>query len=228
MKKILIVEDEEITSIALETYLVSIGFIVTDCVNCANQAHDSIQRQKPDLVITDVMLIGQKTGTELARELYQKYQLPIVFLTAFCDDEILELAKQSNPVGYILKPYKEDELKAILTLALHRLESKVSQKCTTIVSIDKYLYDEQKKTLSLDNQPISLGVRSEILLEVLLKNRNQVVTYETLIFAIWGDSDYNNLDRLRHLVGRLKQKLDLNSIYSIKNIGYVFREELKT
>lgn len=225
MKKILIIEDEEITSMALEELVISLGYEVTDCVNNALDALKSAKENKPDLIISDIMIQGAVSGCEVSKEIYRDYNIPIIFLTAYFDDDILEYAKESNPFAYIIKPYKDKEIEATLKLAFHK---NISNNYKDIVkngkiNIGNYFYDQDEKKLFLENTHITISKKSLKLLDLLSKHQNNTVSYEILINYIYGDDKNNSLDNLRHIVKRLKQKLQIDDIKSVKNIGYVLK-----
>ena len=218
MYKILIIEDEEITAIALETLLISLGYEVTDCVNSAKETYKSLEKEMPDLIISDVMIQGGVSGCELSKELYLKYKIPVIFLTAYCDDEILQYAIDTNACGYIVKPYKDYEIKATVKLALQNV-LKIKQD-KAFVKCEEYIFYIETKKIFKNGVEIKIGKKSVKLLEILIKNKNNTVSYEMLINEIWERDDEKNLNNLRQLVKRTKQKLGLSSLNSTKNIGY--------
>lgn len=224
MYKILIIEDEEITAFALEELLISLNYIVTDCVNNATDALKSVKSNVPDLIISDIMIKGNISGCEVSAKIYQKYNIPIIFLTAYFDDEILEYAKQSNPLAYIVKPYKEEEIKATLKLAFYK-EDTINTNIIEdeIIKIDKYFFDIKKQQLFLDDSIIRLGGKSLKLLTILAKQKNQCVSYDNILVNLYDEIDGQSLDKLRHLIRRLKEKLKINSIKSEKQVGYILK-----
>lgn len=216
MYKILIVEDEEVTAFALTTLLESLGYEVTDSVNNAQDALKSIADNPPDLMISDIMIKGSVSGSELAKKVYLKYKLPIIFLTAYCDDEMIQYAIDANACGYIMKPYKEHEIKAMISLAIHKLKEK--DNICNLVRFEGYSFDLNTNKLYKDDQEIKLGKKSIKLLKVLTKN--DTASFDTLINELWDYDDEKSIDKLRQLVKRTKEKLNITAIESIKNIGY--------
>jgi len=221
MKKILILEDEEITAMILEEFLRSIGYYISGCVNSAKDAYKSIKEDRPDLILCDIMIKGSISGSEFARDVYHKYNIPIIFLTAFCDDETIAYAKESNAYGYIVKPYKENELKATIAIVFNNIKNEVL--LSDKIEFDNYSYDIRYDRFYENDVEMNLGKKTSELLKLLLKNRNDIVSYETIINTIYENSDENALDKLRHLVKRTKEKLEINSLTSVKNVGYTLR-----
>jgi len=118
--KILIVEDERITAEDLKNTLENMGYEVTGMASSADTFYKSLQAVMPDLVLMDIYLKGKKDGIELATEVKEKYQLPVIYLTAYSDTNILDRAKITEPFGYILKPFQERELHSNIEMALHK------------------------------------------------------------------------------------------------------------
>jgi len=158
MKKILILEDEEITAMALEEYLESVGYNIIDSVNSAKDAYESIKKYRPDLILCDIMIKGGVSGSEFARDVHYKYNIPVIFLTAICDDETIAYAKEANAYGYIIKPYKENELKATIEITLNNIKNEVIS--GNIIEFGEYSYDLRYGKFYKDNVEIRLGSKS--------------------------------------------------------------------
>jgi len=117
-KNILIVEDESLVAIDLRQSLNRMGYGVTATVQSGENALESIISNPPDLVLMDIGLKGDMNGIEAARSIHKQHGLPIIFLTAFTDDETLKKATETEPYGYLDKPYQERELKTSIEVAL--------------------------------------------------------------------------------------------------------------
>jgi len=125
--KILIVEDEGIVSLDLEDSLQSSGYLVTDAVDSGESALASIQRARPDIVLMDITLRGAMDGIEAASIIREQYGIPLIYMTAHADEATLRRAKVTTPYGYILKPIRESELKAMIEIAYSRYEAEQSR-----------------------------------------------------------------------------------------------------
>lgn len=117
-KRILIVEDNLISSTALEMIIEADGFESIGKFDSADDLLDVCKAQKPDLILLDIMLNGTKNGIEAAVDLRKELNIPILFLTALSDSESLEAIKKINNSAATFKPYAEDailrEMKSIL------------------------------------------------------------------------------------------------------------------
>jgi DNA-binding NtrC family response regulator len=119
MKKILIVEDESLVGHHLKLILTSAGYKVTGISESVNEALTSIDEQKPDLVLLDIHLKGVLNGIDLARKLTER-NMAFVYLTANFQGTLLEEAKSTMPFGFIVKPFREDDLLTTLDVAFYR------------------------------------------------------------------------------------------------------------
>jgi two-component system, sensor histidine kinase and response regulator len=118
--QILIVEDEPIVAADLRVRLELLGCQVAGSVPSGEKAVVMAGQCRPDLVLMDIRLEGRMDGIEAAQEIRRQWRLPVVYLTAYADDTTLERAKVTEPFGYILKPFKERELKTVIEMALYK------------------------------------------------------------------------------------------------------------
>ncbi|QDZ39227.1 response regulator [Euhalothece natronophila Z-M001] len=121
--KILIVEDEAVVSLDINRRLEKMGYEVVGRVASGEEAIELVKTNPPNLVLMDINLQGEIDGIDTATQLYQEYNLPVIYLTAYAGDSTLERAKESKPYGYILKPFKERELHAAIEVAISRHET---------------------------------------------------------------------------------------------------------
>lgn len=124
--KILIVEDDEIVAIDISTRLEKLGFYdVVGITATGEEAVSMTEKIRPDLVLMDIVLKDKMDGIEAAGLIRSRFNIPIVYLTAFADERLLKRAKITEPFGYILKPFKERELHTTIEMALykHRAEA---------------------------------------------------------------------------------------------------------
>jgi signal transduction histidine kinase len=120
---ILVVEDESIIALDIETSLRQAGYGIVGMAASGEEAIAIVQHQRPDLVLMDIRLQGHLDGVETADCLKQQYQLPVVFLTAHADPSTLERAKAIQPFGYLIKPFVDQELVTTVEIALARYQA---------------------------------------------------------------------------------------------------------
>jgi len=115
---VLVVEDEALVASHLEACLKGFGYGVR-CASSGEEALELACRAAPHLALMDIRLAGDLDGIQTAVEL-RRLGIPSIFLTAYADEEILERAKKAEPLGYLVKPFRERELRATLEMALRR------------------------------------------------------------------------------------------------------------
>lgn len=118
--KILVVEDERVVATDIEDCLNKLGYAVVGAAASGPGAIRCAVETAPDLVLMDIKLKGAMDGVDAAGELHGRLGIPVVFLTAYADGEILERAKKASPSGYVLKPFDERALRSAVELALDR------------------------------------------------------------------------------------------------------------
>lgn len=127
-EKILVVEDERIIATDIKDCLEKSGYTVPAVAAYGEQAITKVAEFKPDLVLMDVMLKGDMTGVEAAEEIVTRFNIPVVYLTAYSDQTTLEKAKVTQPFGYILKPFEETQLITTIEIAINRHQAEVAMR----------------------------------------------------------------------------------------------------
>ncbi len=118
--KILIVEDECIVASHIAETLKDLGYQITDMVTSGEMALQSVGKDQPDLILMDIVLGGEMTGTQTAEEINARIDVPVIFLTAYSDKKTVANAKAVGPFGYIVKPFKEKDLNSSIQVALEK------------------------------------------------------------------------------------------------------------
>ena len=119
-EQILIVEDEALVARCLQGELESLGYEVPAIASSCAEAVAQAEATHPDLVLMDIVLKGPQDGIEAARQIRGRFDIPVVYLSAFGDESTLQRAAVTEPHGYLLKPYEERELRTTIETALHR------------------------------------------------------------------------------------------------------------
>ncbi|MBW4641694.1 MAG: response regulator [Goleter apudmare HA4340-LM2] len=124
-EKILIVEDERIIAFDIKNCLENSGYTVVGIAVSGEKAIENTADFHPDLVLIDVMLKGQMSGIDAAREIGYRFNIPVVYLTAYSDESNLQKVKMTQPYGYILKPFIEPQLITTIEIALSKHQSEM-------------------------------------------------------------------------------------------------------
>jgi len=118
--KIMIVEDEWTVAEEIKMVLQSFGYTVTSMSSSGEEAIQNAEKDKPDLVLMDIVLEGEMDGIQAANEIRSCFNIPIIFLTAYTDEKILERASITEPFGYIVKPFLNEDLKIAIEIAMYK------------------------------------------------------------------------------------------------------------
>ena len=118
--KILIVDDEVVVAEDIRRQLRALGYLVVGVVASGDEAVRLAGEHRPDLVLMDIKLKGPMDGIDAARTIQSRYGTPVIYLTAFSDEETLERARETLPLAYLIKPFVRSDLRAALELALFR------------------------------------------------------------------------------------------------------------
>ncbi|MBU1668382.1 response regulator [bacterium] len=216
---ILIVEDEAIVALEIKRSILKMGFNVSDFVSNYEDALISVREKRPDIVLLDINLKNSKDGIEIAKEIKKIADIPIIYLTAFSDDKTITRAVQTNPIGYLVKPFKREDLKSTLQLSIYKINS---TKCveSSLNSIGHgYSYDTINHNLFFKEHPIKLSQKERILLEMLIEAKGNIIPFAILENHIWNGSSVSD-SALRTLLYRLRGKLDYTLIETVPSFGF--------
>jgi len=122
--RIMVVEDEAIVAADIQDRLRALGYDVIGPIDNGTEAIQKAVEMRPDVVLMDVMLKGEMMGTEAARQIRDELRLPVIYLTANSNESTFMKARDTEPFGFILKPFEEAALRANIEIALykHKLE----------------------------------------------------------------------------------------------------------
>jgi len=174
--RVLVVEDEAIVAMETAKSLQNLGYEVISTVNSGDVAIKKAEDENPDIILMDIRIQGDKDGIETAEIIRNKYGIPVIYTTAYSDDERIERAKQTIPFGYIIKPTQERDLKVTLEMALYvsRVESERIKTNLKLKESEKQL-KERLKELSCMYQIASLIERFGNDIEKILKGTLEII-----------------------------------------------------
>jgi putative two-component system response regulator len=116
----MVVEDEWIVADQLCNNLKDLGYMVCSTASTGDEAIRNVKEDKPDLILMDIILKNKMDGIEAAERITSQFNIPVIYLTAYTNQEYIERAKQTKPFGYLVKPFKQMELYANIEMALHK------------------------------------------------------------------------------------------------------------
>ena len=135
--KILIVEDESIVAEDIQNSLKSLGYYVSNIITSGEGVFKEVKNNPPDIILMDIVLKGQLSGIDVAEKIKEKFEIPVIYLTAYANMQTLQKAKLTEPYGYMVKPFNIKELQSTLEMALYksRMEKKLKRRNIWISSV---------------------------------------------------------------------------------------------
>ena len=127
--KVLVVEDDQLMVFDLEEKLARMNFTVVGTAESGSEAVAKTRRTRPDIILMDIVIAGDIDGIETAERIHEIMDCPIIFISAFSDEKIMQRAKSSAPFAYLLKPFHEGELKFTIETAFfkHKYEKQLKE-----------------------------------------------------------------------------------------------------
>ena len=122
------VEDEAIVAMDIQNCLKNMGYAVTNVTSTGEQAIDKAAMTRPDLVLMDINLAGDMDGIAAAKEIRRRFNIPVIFLTSYADEDTLRRAKATEQSGYILKPFDDAELRAVVERAIQKHKTEIARR----------------------------------------------------------------------------------------------------
>lgn len=120
--RLIVVEDERIIAMSLERELCALGYEICGTAATGEAAVEAAERTRPDAVLMDIRLSGDLDGTQAAYLIWTRFQIPVIYLTAYADADTLAEVKRTEAYGYVMKPYEPQEVHAAIQIALERRE----------------------------------------------------------------------------------------------------------
>ena len=224
--KILLVEDDLNLGLIISDHLKSDGYAVSLC----NNGVEAMQRFNEDqfhLCIFDVML-PRKDGFTLTRDIRKtNSEIPILFLSARGMTEDKVEGFNAGGDDYLSKPFSIEELQLRIKALLKRVNIKVDEKEQTNYALGIFVFDTENQTLVLKDQVKTLTKKEVQILKLLFKYKNQVVSREVILNAVWGQNDYFVGRSLDVFITKLRKYLREDPKILISNIhGVGFKFEI--
>ena len=222
MQRILIVEDDIIICGGVKIFLESKGY-KADCVYSLAQAERALASSY-SLIILDINL-PDGSGLDLCSRIHKERHVPVIFLSADDTDEDMIKGFKAGCDDYIAKPFSTELLNQRIMAVLRRTEQGINN---DLFQYKDMSVDFDKMQVLVNNNLVKLSVTEYKLLELLIKNKGQVMTRETIIERIWGcDESFIDGNTLNVHVRRLRQKLepddkDPQYIRTVFGIGYTY------
>lgn len=233
MPKIVLVEDDENLAFMIADSMESQGFEVAS-FKSAEEGLRKFVRIKPDIVLTDVNLWGKMDGFELARQIRELCNVPIIFITSRAQATDLKAGFEIGNVDYLKKPFGLNEL----YLRIHELLSRTSietNPAPTETTIGRYFFSFEGQSLRIGREIIHLNPSETKILDILLQRKNEAVskqdiTREFVSSTKGKDKEVLSEGTLYNCITLLREKLSKDkqvSLKSIPRVGYILRVRKK-
>lgn len=199
-KKILIVEDDRTTALIEKLYLEELGYQITKIVANGEQAIEMTGKLKPDLVLMDIKLGKGMDGIDAGEVINKEFGIPVVLVTAYTDEELLERAMLTKFAGYINKPIREKDLQATIEIALSKIKKLPNQQQK---KTDIKIEDVLRRIYNLTPAEARLAVKllEYPQLKIVAKMLNiKLSTVRTHLKRIYKKTNTNSLPVLIHKI----------------------------
>jgi two-component system KDP operon response regulator KdpE len=221
---VLVVDDDHKILRLLRIELTAQGFAVS-MAERGDDALQAVQRQRPDLVVLDIIMPGLD-GLAVLKSLRETSGVPVILLTAKGTDSDKIMGLELGADDYIPKPFNPEELTARVRAVLRRSQSRESPTSGTRLECGNIVIDLARRTVFVEGSPVVLSRTEWQLLQQLCANAGRVMLHEDLLTRTWGPEYRNDLQYLRVWISRLRQKLEANPaepryIRTVQGIGYI-------
>jgi len=220
-KTVFIVEDDLLSAEYLKEILIKENYDVLDIVDTGEEAVQKCKTIQPDMLLMDIMLKGQMSGSEAAVEIKHFHpECKIIFLTAYAEPEMVDYAARSQACAYLMKPYREKEILATINVILMQdTVPLVAEKDRNLIQLkNDFFFDSQHKRLYEGHKEIPLSSKKLKLIELLAKNKNHTVSNEQICMYVWGEMKSNST--LRSLIHRFRSVIGEDIITNNNGVGY--------
>ncbi|MBA4548072.1 response regulator transcription factor [Thermoactinomyces intermedius] len=229
--KIYVVEDEKPIADIIQFNLEKEGYSV-ECIHDGSEAIQKALSSPPDLMLLDLMLPGAD-GIEVCRQVRQRYQFPIIMLTAKDSELDKVLGLEMGADDYVTKPFSNRELLARIKANLRRTQTlkqaNAEEEKNGTLNVGDISIDPNSFVVTKKGQTVDLTHREFELLLYLTKHVNQVLTREHLLQSVWGYDYFGDVRTVDVTIRRLREKIEDDPgapkyIITRRGIGYTIRD----
>jgi DNA-binding response OmpR family regulator len=225
--RILLVDDEQSIQTLLSYPLRKDGYHVTSALD-GSEALRRFEEGRFDLVILDLML-PQMGGVEVCRQLRSRSQVPIIMLTAKGSETDKVAGLEVGADDYITKPFSMREFRSRVKAALRRSRMGGETSDDGAIECDGLTIDFDRRMVTLRDEEVRVTYVEFEILGALARSPGRVLTRETLLEHVWGDSDYRDPRTVDVHIRHLREKLEQDPkapdyLFTVRGVGYRFRE----
>lgn len=214
--KIIIVEDEQIPAMYMKKSLEQYGHKVLSIISNSDDLFNYLNDDNiPDIILMDIKINGNLDGIKTAEEIRKLYNIAILYISAYSDNSFLNRAKETYPIGYLVKPIQPLTLLSTIEIGMDNFLINSKTDKVTLTRLSYFNFNEH--FIMNNGVQIELSIHESLLLNILIKNKNNLLTYSVLENLIWKN-EIPGVSALRTLLWRLRKKLpngvEIKNLYS--------------
>jgi len=221
--RILLAEDEKALQTIVKLFLSKNGFAV-DVVDNGDDACEYVEHNRYDAIVLDIMMPG-KDGREVCRFIREKYDVPVIFLTALGAERDIIEGYEVGADEYITKPFSTKLLLLKINALINRYRGLLVKDGKVVV--DEIVIEPSRRSVSVEGKRVDLAPKEYDLLMLFIENKDRVLSRDTILDKVWG-ADYDGYDRAVDThVKKLRATLG-NANYHIETViksGYIWKNK---
>lgn len=228
-KSVMIVEDEVVTQRYLKDVMAEQGIAVAAAIDNGKDALAYFQEGYCELILMDINIKGPIDGLRLAKRILKEHDVCIIFLTAYSDEDTLDEAAELSPYGFIVKPLDPYDISVAIKIGykrffVHKIESEMKnkKKNNEIIIMKNLTYNFTNKILFQNSIPLNLSAREFKLMDILVRNINNIISDELIISEVWGGENANIVS-LRTLIYKLRKRFPSLPLITYNKMGYMLK-----
>ncbi|MBF0607061.1 MAG: histidine kinase dimerization/phosphoacceptor domain -containing protein [Candidatus Magnetobacterium sp. LHC-1] len=196
--RVQIVEDEGIIALSLTRKLEKLGYIITSVVPSSEEAIKKAETDMPDIILMDIAIQGDMDGIDTAAEISRRFNIPIIFMTAYADEQLLERAKITEPYGYIVKPSTDKEIHIMIKMALYKHGMEQWRKSAEYKeTLLREIHHRVKNNFQIITSLLSLqsaNITDRRIVNVFVDSFNRIKAMSTIHTKLYQSDDLSKLD----------------------------------
>ncbi|MBF0517367.1 MAG: response regulator [Nitrospirae bacterium] len=193
-----VVEDEGIIAMGLRRKLEKLGYCVSSVVPSSELAIMRAEADRPDVILMDIAIQGAMDGIDTAAEIAKRFDIPIIFMTAYADEALLERAKLTEPYGYIVKPSTDKEIHIMIKMAIYKHKMNEWRKSAEYKeTLLREIHHRVKNNFQVITSLLSLqseNITDAHMLNVFRDSYNRIKTMASIHTKLYQSEDLSALD----------------------------------